>query len=191
MDSGDMSLFLFLDLSAAFDTAFYPASSHSKLVHWSPCHFFLWGFISLYLLLSWSPTEISHHHSLIFFMVYLKVPYLTHFLSLVFIQPLTHLTQSSLRTQPSVSCMLTTPRYTSQSLLQIWLPHLKYFPTHSWTYSPWWTRTAPQSIQNLIFICSYDFHFKSLCQFLLLAISVLFIYLFILFYFILFDLSQA
>ena len=80
-----------------------------------------------------SLSKIPLHLSQIFLVVYLKVPSLAHFFSL-FIQLLSGL--SSLRTLSNTTSMLMTPSCTFLSLLRIQLPHLKYSPIPSLTYSP-------------------------------------------------------
>ena len=79
------------------------------------------------------PSKISLHLSQIFLVVYLEVPILAHFFSLFIQLPLA---LSSPRTQSNTVSMLMTPSYTSLSLLQIQLLHLKYFLILSLTYSP-------------------------------------------------------
>ena len=90
-----------------------------------------------------SPSKIPLHLSQIFLVVYLKVPSLAHFFSLV-IQLL--LALSSPRTQSNTTSMLMTPSCTFLSLLQIQLLHLKYSPILSLTYSPGWTLANCSSI---------------------------------------------
>ena len=90
-----------------------------------------------------SPSKIPLHLSQIFLVVYLKVPSLAHFFSL-FIQLL--LALSSLRTLSNTTSMLMTPSCTFLSLLRIQLPHSKYSPIPSLTYSPGWTLTNCSSI---------------------------------------------
>ena len=80
-----------------------------------------------------SPAIIPLHLSQIFLVVYLKVPSLAHFFSLI-VQLL--LALSYPRTQSNTTSMLMTPSCTFLSLLQIYFLHLKYSLILSLTYFP-------------------------------------------------------
>ena len=90
-----------------------------------------------------SQSMIPSLHSLLFPVVYPKVPYLAHSFSLS-IQLL--LARWSQKIPSNIICTLMTPSCTSLSLLQILLYLLKHLPPLSMTFSPGWTWTNCFSI---------------------------------------------
>ena len=90
-----------------------------------------------------SQSMIPSLHSLLFPVVYPKVPYLAHSFSLS-VQLL--LARWSQKIPSNINCTLMTPSCTSLSLLQILLYLLKHLPPLSMTFSPGWTWTNCFSI---------------------------------------------
>ena len=90
-----------------------------------------------------SQSMIPSLHSLLFPVVYRKVPYLAHSFSLS-IQLL--LARWSQKLPSNIICTLMTPSCTSLSLIQILLYLLKHSPPLSMTFSPGWTWTNCFSI---------------------------------------------
>ena len=92
-----------------------------------------------------SQSMIPSLHSLLFPVVYPKVPYLAHSFSLS-IQLL--LARWSQKIPSNIICTLMTPSCTSLSLLQLLLYLLKHLPPLSMTLSPGWTWTNCFSIHQ-------------------------------------------
>ena len=92
-----------------------------------------------------SQSMIPSLHSLLFCVVYPKVPYLAHSFSLS-IQLL--LARWSQKIPSNIICTLMTPSCTSLSLLQLLLYLLKHLPPLSMTFSPGWTWTNCFSIHQ-------------------------------------------
>ena len=92
-----------------------------------------------------SQSMIPSLHSLLFPVVYPKVPYLAHSFSLS-IQLL--LARWSQKILSNIICTLMTPSCTSLSLLQLLLYLLKHLPPLSMTFSPGWTWTNCFSIHQ-------------------------------------------
>ena len=92
-----------------------------------------------------SQSMIPSLHSLLFLVVYPKVPYLVHSFSLS-IQLL--LARWSQKIPSNIICTLMTPSCTSLSLLQLLLYLLKHLLPLSMTFSPGWTWTNCFSIHQ-------------------------------------------
>ena len=137
MDRSEVTSLILLDLFAAFDTVDYSILL-ARLQNWFGFDFFLWigSHLISHLALRQSLSMIPSLHSLLFPVVYPKVPYLAHFLSLS-IQLL--LAWWSQKIPSNIICTLMTPSCTSISLLPILLYVLKHLPPLSLTFSPGWT----------------------------------------------------
>ena len=106
---------------------------------------FLWigSHLISHLALKQSQSMIPSLHSLLFPVVYPKVPYLAHSFLL---STLLLLTRWSQKIPSNIICMLMTPSCTYLSLLQILLYLLIHLPPLSLTSSPGWTWTNCSSI---------------------------------------------
>ena len=96
-----------------------------------------------HLALRQSQSMIPSLHSLLFPVVYPKVPYLAHSFLLSILLLLARWSQ---KIPSNTICMLMTPSCTSLSLLQILLYVLKHLPPLSLTFFPGWTWTNCSSI---------------------------------------------
>ena len=91
-----------------------------------------------HLALRQSQSMIPSLHSLLFPVVYPKVPYLAHFFLLSILLLFARWSQ---KIPSNIICMLMTPSCTSLSLLQILLYLLTHLPPLSMTFSPGWIWT--------------------------------------------------
>ena len=134
MDRGEVTSLILLDLSAAFDTV-----DHSILLTRLQIGLVLMVFLLLgshpisHLALRQSQSMIPSLHSLLFPVVYPKVPYLGPLLFTLYTTPLCSVIS---KIPSNIICMLMTPSYTSLSLLQILLYLLTHLPPLSMTFSP-------------------------------------------------------
>ena len=96
-----------------------------------------------HLALRQSQSMIPSLHSLLFPVVFPKVPYLAHCFLLSILLPLA---RWSRKIPSNTICTLMTPSCTSLLLLQILLYLLRHLPPLSLTFSPGWTWTNCSSI---------------------------------------------